>query len=206
MSMDTYLRGIAFREGPAPSLVLFDECDAKKEAAAIVQAVHHMHDKQNIAYTDIAVLLYNRGSKKGQITGYKHYSILSAVYLALALDNIPCVQLAWNDNRVPYAARDGVALISYQGVLGLDFRGVVVAGIPTIGARLDVANETRESIVDKSPELQGEYQLGFDSLYIACTRAKDSLTIVMPAPSVFNSTYTQILLDSIQEYQHSSNE
>lgn len=201
MSMDTYLRGKAFREGPAPRLVLFDECDAKKEAAAIVQAVRRMHDTQNIAYTDIAVLLYNKGIKKGQIDGYKHYSILSAVYLALRLDNIPCVQLAWAENRVPYAARDGVALISYQGVLGLDFRGIVVAGIPAIGARLDVANETKETIVDKNPELQGEYQLGFDSLYIACTRAKDSLTIVMPSPSVFRSTYTQIILDSMQEYQ-----
>lgn len=200
MSMDTYLRGTAFRDGPPPRLELFSERQVKAEATVIVEAVQRMHDKQNIAFTDIAVLLYNQS---GHVPGYRSYRILSAVHYGLAMKDIPCVRLAWSDNRVQYATRDGVALISYQGALGLDFRGIVVAGIPAIGARLGVASETKETIVDVSSELQGEYQLGFDALYIACTRAKDSLTIVMPSPSIYSSTYTQIILDSMQEYQQS---
>ena len=94
-----------------------------------------------------------------------------------------------------------------MGSLGIDFRGVVVCGIPIIGRRLGISDDTRETIAQKKPDQQVEYRNSFDALYVACSRAKESLAIVLPRPdSTFCSTYSRILQGSIDEYNKGEDE
>ena len=205
LQTDTYLRGTAFREGSDPRVYRFNDISMKAveaEAEKIAQAVQHMHDIDRIGYSDIAVLLYN-GSCKGDSLP-KGYPIKAKTRAAFFRENIPFLELAWKSQGeapVSYEMRNGVSLITYEGALGIDFRGVVVAGIPTIGARLGVQYDNAESIKDRRDDLQFEYHMGFDAIYLACTRAKDSLAIVIPESDCsLASCYSQILEDCISAY------
>lgn len=200
VSMDTYLRGTAFRIGPEPILSCFSSSKASDEAERIINAIRFMHDEQNIGYSEIAVLLYNGiGNKK---LGYK-YSLLPSIKSRLytSAKDIPFVLLSWEKERKPYTLRDGVSIITYEGSLGMDYRGVIVAGISLIGTFDGVQYETAESIAN-NPNLLANYRMGFDALYLACTRAKDSLAVVMPSrESPIGTIYSAIMHECFTIYQ-----
>ena len=205
VSMDTYLRGTAFRTGPNPIQSCFSSSKASDEAERIINAIRFMHDEQNIGYSEIAVLLYNgNGNKK---LGYK-YSLLPSIKSRLytSAKDIPFVLLSWEKERKPYTLRDGVSIITYEGSLGMDYRGVIVAGISLIGTIDGVQFETVDSIAN-NPNLLANYRMGFDALYLACTRAKDSLAVVMPSrESPIGTIYSEIMHECFTKYQEEKGE
>ena len=70
-----------------------------------------------------------------------------------------------------------------------------------------VSNDTKETIEKKKPDEQVEYRNSFDALYVACSRAKESLAVVLPRPdSSLCSTYSRILQCSIDEYNRGEDE
>lgn len=209
MEASTYLRGKAFREGTDPLVVYYntDIKDSRKiaqnEAVAVLRAVEYMHDTLNIGYADIAVLMYNRGIDRKSMY-HNGYSILSRVENCLANNDIKSSKLSWltnQDRPTSYKYRDGVSLITFEGSLGIDFRGIVVCGLSLIGARLKIQNETPGSIQKRTVELQDEYYLGFDAMYVACTRAKDSLALILPEKgSEYETAYTRLIQETIDTY------
>jgi len=201
LQMNTYLRGTAFREGANP-LVLHYKANnnqaAECEVDRIYDAINYMHDVQMIGYSEIAVLLYNGSGKHGRFK--RGFAVKSRLENKLRLNNIPFSLLSWDD-VVPYSQREGVSLLTYEGSLGLDFKGIIVAAVPLIGSRLGVCQDTLEEISQRTPELQEEYYVGFDALYLACTRAKDSLAIVLPYRGTEPcSVYTEAVENCIEEY------
>ena len=90
--------------------------------------------------------------------------------------------------------------MTYEGALGLDYRGVIVAGIPTVGAHSGTYKLNRVSVMSEDETMREDYVQGFKSLYLACTRAKDSLMMVVPAPNVFVSDYTRVIIDAYQAF------
>lgn len=205
LSLDTYLRGTAYRMGFAPIVSYFNSNDATNEAEQIIKAVRYMHDVQNIGYSEIAILIYNQSGNKN--LGYK-YPLLPRIknQLFTKAKDIPFVLLSWESDRRPYALRDGVSLISYEGALGIDYRGIVVGGISLIGTRDGVQHETPSTIAEK-PSALSDYRMGFDALYLACTRAKDSLAVVVPSrTSPIGTIYSEIIHDCIAKYQEDKGE
>ena len=200
LSLDTYLRGTAYRKGFAPIVSYFSSNDATSEAEQIIKAVRYMHDAQNIGYSEIAILIYNKSGNKN--LGYK-YPLLRRIkkqFFTKAKD-IPFVLLSWEKDRRPYALRDGVSLITYEGALGMDYRGIVVGGISLIGTYDGVQHETPTTIAEKLDALP-DYRMGFDALYLAFTRAKDSLAVIVPSKtSPIGTIYSEIIHDCIAKYQ-----
>ena len=205
LNTEIYLRGTAYRKGPSPEVFYFGE-SVEKEAEQVMKAVLFMHDVQNIPYSEIAILLSYQAASKGYWIKYPLRAKIKSQFLTNHPE-IPFVELAWSETASSYETRDGVALLTYVGSLGIDFRGVVVCGIPLIGRRLGVSDDTRETIAQKKPDEQVEYRNSFDALYVACSRAKESLAIVLPRPgSTFCSTYSRILQGSIDEYNKGEDE
>ena len=205
LSTEIYLRGTAYRNGPEPSVFYFDN-SVEEEAKQVMQAVLFMHAVQKIPYSEIAILLYNQAAAKGSWIKYPLRAKIKSQLLTYHPE-IPYVELVWSETVTSYETRDGVALLTYVGSLGIDFRGVIVCGIPLIGRRLGVSNDTKETIEKKKPDEQVEYRNSFDALYVACSRAKESLAVVLPRPdSSLCSTYSRILQCSIDEYNRGEDE
>ena len=208
VSIDTYLRGRAYRMGSAPIVAFFSSKHPSDEAEQIIKAVRYMHDVQNIGYSEIAILIYNQsGNSK---LGYK-YPLLAKIksqFYTNATD-IQFVLLSWlssDRERKPYSLRDGVSILTYEGALGIDFRGIVVGGISLIGTFDGVQYDTPETIAEKPSEL-ANYRMGFDALYLACTRAKDSLAVVLPSKSSpIGTIYSEIMHECIAQYQREKGE
>lgn len=198
ITQDTFLRGKAVRPGNTPELVEYYSRDARIEADEICKCIKKMHDEQAIGYTDIAVLLYNQYA---YIDGWK-YNILAMLHIALKQHHIEWTDLSWKNSAetITYQSRRGVSVMTYEGALGLDYRGVIVAGIPTVGAYSGAYMLNSVSVMSEDETMRENYVQGFKSLYLACTRAKDSLTIVVPAPNVFVSDYTRVILDAYQAF------
>ena len=203
--MDTYLRGTAFRNGSAPIVSYFDTKNPTEEAEQIIRALRYMHDIQNIGYSEIAILIFNQGGNRK--LGYK-YPLLARIKNQLYTNatDIPFTLLAWDNERKPYTLRDGVSIITYEGSLGIDFRGIIVGGISLVGTLDGVQYETPETISEK-PKLLTYYRTGFDALYLACTRAKDSLAIIMPSKtSPISTVYSEIMHDCVAKYREEKGE
>lgn len=198
ITQDTFLRGKAVRPGNMPELVEYHSRDARIEADEICKCIKKMHDEQAIGYTDIAVLLYNQF---GFIDGWK-YNILGLLRVALNQYHIEWTELSWKNHAeiITYQSRRGVSVMTYEGALGLDYRGVIVAGIPTVGAHSGTYKLNRVSVMSEDETMREDYVQGFKSLYLACTRAKDSLMMVVPAPNVFVSDYTRVIIDAYQAF------
>ena len=165
-----------------------------------------MHDVQKIPYSEIAILLSYQATSKGYWIKYPLRAKIKSKFFTYHKE-IPFAELAWSETISSYETRDGVALLTYIGSLGIDFRGVIVCGIPLIGRRLGVCNDTRETIEQKRPDQQVEYRNSFDAIYVACSRAKESLAVVLPRQdSSLRSTYSRILQESIDEYNKGEEE
>jgi len=200
---ETFLRGTAFRRGRRPELRMFKDAfnPTHAEAKAIAEALRNMYISDHIGFTDMAVLLCDRYAGIPCPKGQSNLLVCLEEYLRNA--GIPYVKLAWRDGDeeyVTYQSRNGVSLITYEGVLGLDYRGIVVANVSRVGARESVAKDDVKSIARKSEDEQEEFIGGFKALYTACTRARDRLTVVLPDRETFESTYTDILFRTFDKY------
>jgi len=203
ITQETFLRGKAVRPGHAPELIQYYQRDVDAEARAICNCIRKMHDVYNIGYTDIAILLYNQYAF---VDSWK-YNILGKLRIELHKCKVPWTELSWRNGAeiITYQSRSGVSIMTYEGALGLDYRGVIVAGIPTVGAYSGAYQVSQETVAYQNETMREDYVQGFKSLYLACTRAKDALMMVVPAPEVFSSDYTRILIDAYQAYTEEEN-
>lgn len=184
---DMFLRGQAFRHGEGVTIKQFNG-GALDEAKKVVESVKTIHDDKGVPYDEIAVAMY-----------YRHYRPLnyyleSALSKAFAKEHIPYNLLYNNDQSWGGRYGDGgVSFITFDSVLGLDFQAVVVCGVKPLGAYDKTKQLKSEDILDE--EQTENLKKNISYLYVACTRAKDYLHIVL-GESSSQSIYNKLLTAS----------
>ena len=99
-----------------------------------------------------------------------------------------------------YGSRRGVTVVSIEGALGLDFRGVVLAGLRPLGTheKTRVLSEFAKAEPKDLPDKLEAFKKNVNLVYTACTRAKDELTVILSAPKG-ESIYMDLLRRSMGE-------
>lgn len=184
---DLFLRGQAVRSGHDVVIKQFSG-NAVVEAKHIIDSIITIHDQHGIPYDEIAIAMYNRRFKP------MYYFLESAIQTALCDKHIPFNMLYHNDQG--WGARygsGGVSLITFDSVLGLDFQAVIVCGIKPLG----VYDQTKKIVPGSvlSEESAEQLKKNISYLYVACTRAKDHLHIILSEKSN-QSIYAKLLTDS----------
>ena len=147
-----------------------------------------MHDEKGVPYDEIAIAMYNRKYK------LLSYYLESALLTALSREHIPYNLLYNNDQSWGGRYGDGgVSLITFDSVLGLDFQAVIVCGIKPLGA-YDKTKQLKAGI-ELSEEITEQLKKNISYLYVACTRAKDYLHIIL-GESSNKSIYNKLLTDA----------
>ena len=184
---DMFLRGQAFRHGEGVTIKQFNG-NAVAEAEKVVESVKTIHDDKGVPYDEIAIAMYFRKYKPF------NYYLESALLNIFAREHIPYILLYNNDQSWGGRYGDGgVSFITFDSVLGLDFQAVVVCGIKPLGAYDRTKNLKSESILDE--EQTENLKKNISYLYVACTRAKDYLHIIL-GESSSQSIYNKLLTDS----------
>ena len=184
---DMFLRGQAFRHGAGVTIKQFSG-NALDEAEKVVESVKTIHDDKGVPYDEIAIALYNR-----QYKPFKYY-LESALLDVFNKEHIPyCLLYKSDQNRGNRYGDGGVSFITFDSVLGLDFQAVVVCGIKPLGAYDKTKKLNIESVLDE--EQTENLKKNISYLYVACTRAKDYLHIVLSELSS-QSIYNKLLTDS----------
>lgn len=184
---DMFLRGQAFRNGKDVVIKQFNG-NAIHEARHIVQSIKKIHDEEKVPYDEIAVLMYN--TKYIKLSYYIEKELLDN----MIKEGIPYVLLYNNEQN--WAGRygsGGVSLITFGSALGLDFQAVIVCGLKSLGEYdgTKVAKPSDERDEDSIEKLKENISY----LYVACTRAKDHLHIIL-GESSDKSIYYKLLTDS----------
>jgi superfamily I DNA/RNA helicase len=96
-----------------------------------------------------------------------------------------------------YGSRRGVAIVTIEGALGLDFTAVVLAGLYNLGAhdKVETENDLKNSKQDSYQKKMEAFKKNVNTLYTGCTRAKDELIIILPKPPEKNM-FLDLLRDS----------
>lgn len=184
---DIFLRGQALRHGEGVTIKQFNG-NADTEAEKVVESVRTIHDEKGVPYDEIAVAMYYRKYRP------LSYYIESALLSAFNRDHIPHNLLYNNDQSWGGRYGDGgVSLITFDSVLGLDFQAVVVCGIKPLGAYDRTKRLKSEKVLDE--EQAENLKKNISYLYVACTRAKDYLHIIL-GESSSQSIYNKLLTDS----------
>lgn len=184
---DMFLRGQSFRHGEGVTIKRFNG-NALVEANKVVESVKTIHDDKGVPYDEIAIAMYYRHYKP------LNYYLESALLTAFAREHIP-YNLLYN-NEQSWGGRygdGGVSFITFDSVLGLDFQAVVVCGVRPLGAYDKTKKLKSETLLDE--EQVENLKKNISYLYVACTRAKDYLHIVL-SESSSQSIYNKLLIDS----------
>lgn len=184
---DMFLRGQAFRHGEGVTIKQFNG-NAATEAEKVVESVRTIHDEKGVSYDEIAIAMYNRQYEP------LHYYIESELRKVFKRKQIPYNLLYNNDQSWGGRYGDGgVSFITFDSVLGLDFQAVVVCGIKPLGAHDGTKRLKSENVLDE--EQTENLKRNISYLYVACTRAKDYLHIIL-GESSSRSIYNKLLTDS----------
>lgn len=184
---DLFLRGQAFRHGYGVKIKQFAG-NALIEAESVIESIKIIHDTEGVPYDEIAITMYNRKFKM------LSYYIESAIQTALNREHIPFNLLYSHDQSWGGRYGDGgVSLVTFDSVLGLDFQAVIVCGVKPLGVydktkQIKTGNELTEETLE-------QLKKNISYLYVACTRAKDYLHIIL-GESSSKSVYNKLLTDS----------
>ena len=199
---DLFLRGHSFSHGIGVKYHQLLDCSNDGEVDAVIKAIEEIHDKHEIPYDEIAVIMYNAeyGARMPKWKSYR-YSLEQPLITRLMHEDIPFCKLystegEWQDN---YGDKGGVRLVKFKSTLGLDFRAAIICGMKPFGYHDDV-KEPNWSLLKTNEEkyndaIQATHQC-IRNLYVACTRAKEVLHIIAPE-SKDDSVFIKILNDSI---------
>ena len=204
---DLFLRGKAVRNGIGVSIRKLMTHTAHAEADMIIDAIREAHDIHKIPYDEIAVVMYNKAYRK-KLPGWDNYTynLETPLLSKLTMANIPrCVMYSNNNEQITrYGHNDGVGLISFDSVLGLDFRAVIVCGLKPFGDYDKTKYLTLSDIknIEEDSDDIDEIRKNISMLYVACTRARDMLYIIQPE-SAKDSMYMKLLLDAEKNYKES---
>ena len=199
---DMFLRGKSVRNGVGTFIHTTTDNTSKSEAAEVMAAIHEAHDKYKIAYDEIAVVMYNRTYRK-RIKGWKdqYYNLERFLLVNMQEQHVPYSVMynSQSNDAVRYGANDGVALISFESVLGLDFKAVIVCGMAPFGDydQTKYLTESEVEYLDEEETIEN-IKNNIRMLYVACTRARDILYIIKPKESI-DSLYMSMLTDAIEE-------
>ncbi|MBQ7568945.1 AAA family ATPase [bacterium] len=198
---DEFLRGRSFFHGEGVTIKHLADRSNLGEARIVADSIQSIHDKSGIPYDEIAVIMYNR-SCKWQFYGWNDESYNLEVPLKHLLNQraIPFCEMYSSDDN--YSARykygGSVRLITCQSVLGLDFRAAIVCGLAPLGRY----NRTRRpnwmqirADKDSFNKLLMHTQDDIRFPYVACTRAKEILHIILPESREY-SVFVRLLEDA----------
>ena len=197
---DLFLRGKAVRNGIGVFIHKLLVHTSHAEADMIIEAIQEAHDVHKIPYDEIAVVMYNKSYRK-YLPGWQNrtYNLETPLLSKLTVENIPhCVMYSnKNDQITRYGHNDGVGMISFDSVLGLDFRAVIVCGLKPFGDYDKTKYLTLEEIkqIEEDSEDIDKIRKNISMLYVACTRARDVLYIIQPE-NESDSLYMKLLLDA----------
>ena len=184
---DMFLRGQAFRHGGGVKIKQFNG-NAVAEAEKVVESVKTIHDDKGVPYDEIAIAMYFRKYKP--LNYYLEYALVKV----FAREHIPYNLLYNNDQSWGGRYGDGgVSFVTFDSVLGLDFQAVVVCGVKPLGVYDKTKKIKSESVLDE--EQTENLKKNISYLYVACTRAKDYLHIIL-GESSSRSIYNKLLTDS----------
>ena len=151
--------------------------------------------------------MYNKSYRK-KLPGWDNYvyNLETPLLSKLTIANIPhCVMYSNNNEQITrYGHNDGVGMISFDSVLGLDFRAVIVCGLKPFGDYDKTKYLTLSDIknIEEDSDDIDEIRKNISMLYVACTRARDMLYIIQPE-SAKDSMYMKLLLDAEKNYKES---
>jgi len=200
---ELFLRGTAYRPGNVPTLVELSELSNSGEANAIGDAIKSLIDEKGLSEVDIAIILFNESARfttKGWQTHYYRLRPYIIQYFNANGWEAPAFLYQGQSEGVTYGSRRGVTVVSIEGVLGLDFRAVVLAGLRPLGTheKTRIIAEFESATQEQRPDKLEAFKKNINLIYTGCTRAKEELTIILSAPKG-ESIYMDLLRQSIQE-------
>lgn len=200
---DMFLRGKAVRNGVGTYIKKINDFTSKEEAKTVMNAIHEAHDVHKIAYDEIAVVMYNKTYAR-KMPNWKDcaYNLERFLLIEMMDQHIPhsVMYASQNQAAVRYGMNDGVAMISFESVLGLDFKAVIVCGLKPFGDydQTKFLSERDIAKLSEDDEKIENIRTNVRMLYVACTRARDILYIIQPERSE-DSLYMKMLVDAIEE-------
>lgn len=200
---DMFLRGKAIRNGIGTHVLPIEDYTARSEAKAVMKAIHEAHDVHKIAYDEIAVVMYNKRYPR-RMRNWKDsvYNLERFLLIEMVEEHMPhsIMYSTQAQDAVRYGANDGVAMISFESVLGLDFKAVIVCGLKPFGDydNTKYLSETDLKKLSAEDEAIENVRNNVRMLYVACTRARDILYIIQPERKD-DSLYIKMLLDAVEE-------
>ena len=183
---DMFLRGKSMFHGRGVLIKRLASKRNKDEAREVYESIVKIHDEDGIPYDEIAVIMYNTKFRK-KIAGWgdPKYNLETPLMSMLKMNDIPFCQMYSSEAEwsARYGEAGGVKLIRVLSVLGLDFRAAIVCGLPPLGEYhctkmpdWKKLREDEEAFQEKLIDTQDDIR----TLYVACTRAKEVLHIILP--------------------------
>ena len=171
------------------------------EARMVAESIQKIHDENGIPYDEIAVIMFNRSYRR-RIAGWKNksYHLEYPLMALLKQKDVPFCTMyrteeSWGSR---YGDDGGVRFIGFESALGLDFRAAVVCGLIPLGDYNGTKNPDWRQIKGDEEKFQEMLKHAKDDirfLYVACTRAKEILHIILPE-SGETSVYVKMLEDA----------
>lgn len=198
---DEFLRGKSVFHGEGVTIKRLADRSNRGEARMVAESIRKIHDENGIPYDEIAVIMFNRSYRKHFAQwNSKHYNLDGPLKVLLSQEDIPfCEMCGASENwSARYGDTGGVRLITFQSTLGLDFRAAVVCGLAPLGEHCGTKKPDWGLIKADTENFQEMLKHAEDDirfLYVACTRAKEILHIVLPE-SGETSVYMKMLEDA----------
>ena len=198
---DEFLRGKSVFKGDGVTLKQLNDRSNRGEARTIIESINQIHDVKGIPYDEIAVIMYNRTYNK-HFYGWnsRNFNLEYALKMQLADEEIPYCTMYGSDESwgARYGDDGGVRLITFMATLGLDFRAAIVCGILPLGEH-DKTKKPNWQLINKDDDIYQEMLEDTGNnirlLYVACTRAKEILHIILPETRN-TSVYIKMLEDA----------
>lgn len=198
---DEFLRGKSVFHGEGVTIKHLVNRSNKSESRMVADSILKIHDEQGIPYDEIAVIMFNKSYRK-HFPGWKDkkYNLEEPLVSLLSEEDVPyCFMYSSDENwGARYGDDGGVRLIGFRSVLGLDFRAAIVCGLVPLGEYHGTKNPDWETLRAEAEEYQEKIKKAEDDirfLYVACTRAKEILHIILPETGE-TSVYVKMLEDA----------
>ena len=194
---DLFLRGKSHMNGIGVFMEKLSVYSNEAEAETVIRTVKKLHDFHKIPYDEIAVVIFNR-TYNAKISGWtdRRYNLIEPLEAAFWKESLPYT-IMYHDDPTLHKEDDGVAVISTESVLGLDFRAVVLCGLKPMGVRDKTKELLSDTLIQKADDEQYvRVNENISQLYVACTRAKEVLYIIAPE-SGKDSIYINLLEKSL---------
>lgn len=198
---DEFLRGKSVFHGEGVKIKHLLDRSNQGEAGMVADSIRQIHDEYGIPYDEIAVIMFNKSYRK-RFVGWnsKSYNLETPLMALLKQEDIPFCTMYGTDESwgARYGDDGGVRFISFQSTLGLDFRAAIVCGLIPLGEYNGTRNPNWEQIKDDEEKFQEMLKHAEDDirfLYVACTRAKEILHIILPETRE-TSVYVRMLEDA----------